>query len=274
MQCGRLEKKKITVMKKAITLIIITVSLATTNAQMYNFLGNHVILNMEGYFSPAWINPNPVSSNWDIGEPAQRYLGLNYFLSPNIELMVWEKGTVGVGYNYYNSPFKGSDIRLRKLSQYYGYDDWVESELYGNIVAHGFNVYYKQYVGNRFAPLGHYIKFVFDGYFYHYKMDTEGILLVNTTQDPYEEIIENKGSLFGAKFEYGYDFILMNRLKLTLGASIGTTFGGYKVPFKTMKKEFDIYGGGIDAHYDDFARTRILSAYCFGLKIGIGFIPF
>lgn len=263
-------------MKRTITLIIITASLATANAQMYNFLGNHVILNMEGYFSPAWINPNPVSSGWDVSEAMKRYMGLNYFLSPNIELMIWEKGTIGVGYNYYNSPFKGSDIRLRKLNQEYGYNNWVESELYGTIVAHGFNAYYKQYLGDRFAPLGHYIKFVFDGYFYHYKMDTEGnrMGIVENITDPYEEIIENKGNLFGMKFEYGYDFVVLNRLKLNIGASVGTTFGGYKVPFKTMKKEFDIYGGGIDAHYDDYARTRILSAYWAGIKIGIGFIPF
>ena len=141
-------------MKKTILFLIITASLATTNAQMYNFLGNHVVLNMEGYFSPAWLNPNPVSSGWDIPEGFQKYLGLNYFLSPNIELMVWEKGTVGVGYNYYNSPFKGSDCRLRKAYQYYGYTEWREAELYGNVTAHGFNVYYKQYVGDRFAPLG------------------------------------------------------------------------------------------------------------------------
>ena len=263
-------------MKKIILLIIIIASLGKANAQMYNFMGNHIILNMEGYFSPAWINPNPVSSGWDASEAMKRYMGLNYFLSPNIELMVWEKGTVGVGYDYYNSPFKGSDSRIRKLNQYYGYSDWVESELYGNIVAHGFNAYYKQYLGDRFAPLGHYIKLQFDGFFYHYKMDREGIDLgiLPTTQEPMSEILENKGSLFGMKFEYGYDFVLFNRLKLNLGASLGTTFGGYKVPFKTMKKEFDIYGGGIDAHYDDYARTRILSAYWANIKIGIGFIPF
>lgn len=244
--------------------------------KMYNFLGNHVILNMEGYISPAWLSPNPVSSGWDIPKGAQRYLGLNYFLTPNIELMVWKKGTVGVGYNYYNSPFKGSDCRLRIGHQYYGYTDWGEAELYGNIIAHGFNAYYKQYVGNRFAPLGHYFKFIFDGFFYHYKMDTEGIQIgiLNTTQDPYEEIIENNGNIFGLKIEYGYDFILLNRLKLTLGASLGTTFGGYKVPFARIKDSSAIYYEESTLRYDNYARTRILGAYCFGLKLGIGFIPF
>ena len=263
-------------MKKIITILIITTGLATANAQMYNFLGNHVILNMEGYFSPAWINPNPVSSGWDIPEGAQRFLGVNYFLSPSVELMVWKKGTVGVGYDYYNSPFKGSDNRLRKGYQYYGNTEWREAELYGNIIAHGFNVYYKQYLGDRFAPLGHYLKFNFDGLFYRYKMDTEGVYMgiLTTTTDPYEEIIENHGSLFGFKFEYGYDLIVLNRLKLNLGASIGTTFGGYKVAFAKMKDKASYYYEEPDLHYDDYARARILGAYWFGIKLGIGFIPF
>ena len=244
--------------------------------KMYNFLGNHVILNMEGYFSPAWLNPNPVSSGWNMSDGAKRYFGLNYILSPNIELMVWKKGTVGVGYNYYNSPFKGSDCRLRIGHQYYGSTDWREAELYGNVVAHGFNAYYKQYLGDRFAPLGHYLKFQFDGFFYHYKMDTEGLLMgiIEGTTEPYEEIIENKGNLFGMKLEYGYDFILLNRLKLTLGASLGTTFGGYQVAFSKMKDKASLYYEESTLHYDNYARSRILGAYCFGLKLGIGFIPF
>jgi len=263
-------------MKKTILALIIVAGIATANAQMYNYMGNHIILNMEGYVSPAWLNPNPVSSGLDIGEAAQRYLGLNYFLSPNIELMVWEKGTVGVGYNYYNSPFKGKDNRLRIGHQYYGSTDWVEAELRGNVIAHGFNAYYKQYLGDRFAPLGHYLKFQFDGFFYRYKMDTEGLMMgiVNGTTDPYEEIIENKGALFGVKFEYGYDLVVLNRLKLTLGASVGTTFGGYKVAFAKMKDRAAYYYEIPDLHYDNYARSRILGAYWFGLKLGIGFIAF
>lgn len=263
-------------MKKAILFLVITASIATSNAQMYNYLGNHVIFNMEGYFSPAWLNPNPVSSSWDIPEAAQRYLGLNYFLNPNVELMVWEKGTVGVGYNYYNTPFKGSDCRLRKGVASYGTIDWTTAELQGNVIAHGFNVYYKNYLGHRFAPLGHYIKVVFDGFFYHYKMDTEGIQMgiLTTTTDPYEEIIENKGNIFGLKFEYGYDFIVLNRLKLTLGASLGTTFGGYKVMAAKIKDDFAVYHEESGLRYDNYARSRILGAYWFGVKLGIGFIAF
>ena len=272
---------KINKMKKTILLLFITAGLSMASAQKYNFLGNHLILNMEAYFSPAWLNPNSVSSNWNISESAQRYLGLNYFLSPSVELIAWEKGTVGVGYNYYNSPFKGTDTRLLSPDDW-GYYDFYDpnyfTSLDGNLTAHGFSVFYKQYIGKRFAPLGHYFKFVFDGFFYHYKMDTVGINpeIFITTTEPLGEIIENKGSLFGVKVEYGYDFIVLNRLKLNLAASLGTTFGGYKVPFAKIKNKssFYDYTGPDDATFDNYARNRILGAYWFGVKLGIGFIPF
>ena len=266
-------------MKKTILLIIIITGLSTANAQMYNFLGNHVILNMEGYFSPAWFNPNPVSTGWDIPEGAKRYLGLNYFLSPSVELMVWKKGTVGAGYNYYNSPFKGTDYRVQMYDGYWGYNDY--GELYGNITAHGFNVYYKQYLGDGFAPLGHHFKFTFDGYFYHYQMDTEGKQFRISSDVPVEEreaIFDNKGCLFGIKAEYGYDLVVFNRLKLTFGASIGTTFGGYRAPSARIRDELPMFDIGDRPHepltYNDYARGRILGAYWFGVKLGVGFIAF
>ena len=107
-------------------------------------------------------------------------------------------------------------------------------------------------------------------------MDTEGIQIgiLSTTQEPYEEIIENNGNIFGLKVEYGYDFIVLNRLKLTLGASLGTTFGGYKVAFARIKDRSALYYEESTLKYDNYARSRILGAYCFGLKLGVGFIPF
>jgi hypothetical protein len=242
--------------------------------KMYSFLGNHVILNMEGYFSPAWINPNPVSSSWNVSEGVKRFLGLNYILSPSIELIVWEKGTVGVGYNYYNSPFKGTDNRVLVNGDSWGYSPYTECN--GNVTAHGFNLFYKQYLGDRFAPLGHYIKLAFDGFFYHYQMDSTSLVIPTegTSYSDLPSILDNKGCLFGMKFEYGYDFIVLNRIKLTLGGSIGSTFGGYKVPFAKMKNKISYFNDPLDTSFDDFARNRILGAYWIGLKIGIGFIPF
>lgn len=272
------------IMKKTILLLIISAGLTTASAQMYNYMGNHVILNMEGNFSPAWFNPNPVSSSWDIPEAARRYLGLNYFLSPSIEFLVWKKGTVGVGYNFYKSPFKGRDNRVRLYDGHSGYyyDDefhyyYSVPELRGDITAHGFNVYYKHYVGkDRFAPLGHYFKFVFDGLFYRYNIPMPEGLILNSTQTMagYEAVLNHKGSIFGFKAEYGYDFILLERLKLSLGASLGTTFGGYKAPGAQIKDGLTFSYETDKLNLDNWARGRILGAYWFGVKLGIGVIPF
>lgn len=264
-------------MKKAILLLIIAAGLSSANAQMYNYLGNHVILNMEGYFSPAWMNPNPVSSGWDAGRGTKRYFGLNYFLSPSVELIAWKKGTVGAGYNYFNSPFIGTDERVKVLNGDWGYYDY--GELNGNVTAHGFNVYYKQYLGDGFAPLGHHLKFTFDGFFYHYRMDSTVAVVPNgISYDELPSVMENKGSLFGLKVEYGYDFVMLNRLKLSLGASIGTTFGGYRVPCNRIRDELPMFDIGPRSdkpiYFDDHARGRILGAYWFGIKLGIGFIAF
>ena len=107
-------------------------------------------------------------------------------------------------------------------------------------------------------------------------MNTDGVRfrILSTTQEPFEEIVENKGSLFGVKFEYGYDFIVWNRLKLTLGASLGTTFGGYEVAFTKIKNRMSFNYEESTLRYDNYARSRILGAYCFGLKLGVGLIPF
>lgn len=260
--------------KKIVAVLTMTCLLLQGNAQLYNYMGNHVIFNMEGYFSPAWFNPNPVSSSWNVPDAAKRYLGVNYFLSPNVEMMVWERGTVGAGYNYYNSPFTGIDNRVKVNDQYWG-PTYVEMP--GNIVAHGFNVFYKQYVGaNSFAPLGHYFKFAFDGFLYNYNVPLPAGLILNAgeTLADYETVLNNKGSLFGLKVEYGYDLVVLRRVKLSLGASVGTTFGGYKAAFTRFKDRLTFSDDRVNLTYDNNVRGRILGAYWFGVKLGVGIIAF
>ena len=41
-----------------------------------------------------------------------------------------------------------------------------------------------------------------------------------------------------------------------------------------MKDKASLYYEESTLHYDNYVRSRILGAYCFGLKLGIGFIPF
>ena len=244
-------------MKKYILLFILAAFSLSSKAQGYNYMGKHVLFNAEGSISPAWLNPNPMTSvlaNLE-SKHARRYLGLNYWLSPNVELMVWEKGSVGAGYNFYKSPFDGKEY----IPDAYGYSyDFVNYQ--GEILAHGFNVFYKQYVGNTYAPLGHHFKFNFDGFFYSYYVPEMGIY--------------DKDMLFGFKVEYGYDFLLMNCLRLTLGASVGTTFGGYLTGIREFNSDLSPFSYRTDLTYQNYARGRMLGAYWFGIRLGIGFLAF
>jgi len=74
--------------------------------------------------------------------------------------------------------------------------------------------------------------------------------------------------LFGFKVEYGYDFLLFDRLKLSTGISLGTTFGGYKTKMSDLLDSFDIDG----IEHIEYGKSRLLNAYWFGIKVGIGLL--
>lgn len=240
-------------MKKIIPLLLFVTALcAQVNAQGYNYMGKHVLFNANVSISPSWINPNPMSQHLsNLPSSAKKYLGLNYWVTPSIEAIVWSKGAIGAGYNFYKSPFKGRASYYDDYYFNYSYRDYN-----GMITAHGFNVFYKQYLGQTFAPLGSYLKFNFDGFFYHYITD---------------DAQEGKDKLFGAKVEYGYDFLLFDRMRLSVGASIGSTFGGIRLAFKQMTKDdYDMSAMTVN----NYVNARMFMAYWFGIKLGIGFLAF
>lgn len=252
-------------MKKIILSIGFLLICGFLFSQNPGFMGKHVMINAECYLSPSWKNPNPLThalENSALPAKAQKYFGLNYFLSPNIEFIVWKKGNIGVGYDFYKSPFK---FNIGTENGYAIADNYI-----GTMTAHGFNVFYKQYLGQTMAPLGHYLKFTFDGYFYQYNcaIDDNTTALIEHNQ---QEAI-NKSMLFGFKAEYGYDYVLFNFLRLSMGVSLGSTFGGYSA----IQSSKGINGRGNSKinTLSDYADNRVLNAYWFGVKLGIGFIAF
>lgn len=272
-------------MKRIAILITVVLFCGAVFPQNTGYMGSHFIFNAEGSLSPSWVRPNPLSDA--LGQHfenkhTQRYLGLNYFLSPSVELIVWKKGTVGAGYNYYNSPFSGDIERYFKNSnQQYIVEDYAFD---GNVVAHGFNVFYKQYFGETRAPMGYYVKIVFDGLFYRYGCE-QALPQWTEYYDSHSELWETsgyapvgkdgRGSAFGLKAELGYDYVFFNRLKLSFGVTLGTTFSGYKCLNKKIKEEWAFDDdANVKLSVNDYVATRILSAYWFGLKVGIGFIAF
>lgn len=257
-------------------------------SQNIGYMGNHFIFNADVSLSPSWKNPNPLSDALSAhfeSEHTQRYLGLNYFLSPNIEAIVWKKGSIGAGYNYYNTPIKGMVSRYFEggdASDYYFYSQ--DYSFTGSLVAHGFNVFYKQYLGDTKAPMGCYLKFTLDGYFYKYACNEPlSDILQHWDEVPEEESAQygyvrvgkdGSGSIFGLKAEFGYDYLFFNRLRLSMGVTFGSTFGGYKWMKHTSELALFYNDNTQYLSVDNNVRNRILNAYWFGIKLGVGVLAF
>lgn len=309
------------IMKKIVLFCLMMVAASASYAQYYGLLGKRVIFNLEGTTSPAYFHSNFIAEALDkkYGEdPTAGFLSMNFFATPSVEVAVWKKGTVGVGYNFFSSPFEGTQhslfYRNDPSSQYVDYDYRTYD---GHVTAHGFNLYYKQYLGDAGAPIGHYLKFNLDCFFTKYVMDgsptyerdAEGNLVIDPEtgkpvvhmqnglpdytidsvppnqhlyfywpdekydpEHPYalSEIRSGKSVLFGFKFEYGYDFWPLSFMKLSLGVSLGTTFGGYR----GIIVKHDAFTEWSKRTFQGYANGRILGAYWLQFKLGIGFSGF
>ncbi|MEG1555544.1 MAG: hypothetical protein RR356_02320 [Bacteroidales bacterium] len=241
-------------MKRVFYIILIIVgSTICGTSQNTGFMGKHFLINVEAVFSPSWNNPN-VMTQYDLSP----YLGFNYFITPSIEGIVWKKGSVGAGYNFFNSDF--INTIYTSTDSYIGTINASPSHL----TAHGFHLYYKQYLGKTTAPLGQYLKLNFDAFFIHYTYDAYIGAILNSIQN-------ERTALFGLKVEYGYDFLFFNCLRVSTALSLGTTFGGYQTPILQDGLIFEASSPNIPV---EFAKTRILGAYWFGLKVGIGVLTF
>ena len=269
-------------MKRLLILLCCVLLVGISSAQNNpGYLGRHVLFNMEGSLSPSWKNSNVMTSTLQAlpSQHTKKYLGLNYFLSPNVEVIVWRLGTVGAGYNYTQNrkdvSFSRSDGNYYLIENTYLYTLDFSTPL--NITAHGFNVFYKQYLGESKAPLGHYVKLTFDGYFYNYQANVDlSSFNANFGSNflPYYD--EGKGTLFGLKAEYGYDLLFFNRLRISMGVTLGTTFGGFKqVKNEMSDSPFVLHGyETVPVTNDDLVKNRILNAYWFGIKLGVGLLAF
>ena len=256
-------------MKKIIAIISFVLLGGSLFSQNPGYMGRHVLVNMEAYISPAWKNPTDLGNALlarGVSSKAVRYLGLNYFLAPNLEVIVWRKGTVGAGYDFYKSPFNPNSS-----GSFFASYNTSSANSNATMKAHGFNVFYKQYLGQTMAPMGNYLKFTFDGYFYNYSVPdavwqdyVDSHRSWDETSPVSNETQNGKGKLFAFKVEYGYDYFVLDCLRLSMGISLGTTFGGYKAMGRDRN----------NLSVSDYADNRLLNAYWFGVKLGVGFLTF
>jgi len=106
--------------------------------------------------------------------------------------------------------------------------------------------------------MGPYFRFQFDGFFYQHYTSLEHTA---TASD----------QLFAMKLEFGNDFLLFNRLRLSTGLSFGLPFGGFKgLGYDTEFLVMTISEQPINEH----ARSRIFGAYWLGFTVNIGFLGF
>jgi len=230
--------------KKLIILIFITFAVLCGFSQNCGYMGKRVLINADISLSPAWRNYS------FMGEP--KYYTFNYIFSPNIEVIAWEKGTAGVVGHFFKTKYN------YEIKTYSEYDDSYYTEMTDkpeDLTTYGTGIFYKQYLGKTNAPFGLFFKFELDYFIYNYTPNA------NPTID----------HVMACKVEFGKDWLLMNRLHLSLGGSFGTTFGGLKAAFH----DFEILG--ILDEYQaqtNWAKGRIDGAYWLGIKLGIGILAF
>ena len=249
-------------MRKRNNFILFMVLLCTTSclsAQNTGYMGKRIVFNMGAEFSPAWFRPA-----CDINFK-NRYLRFNTILSPSVEIITSQRGTLGLVYHYlgtkYNTPLKeheyGGIIYLDSV-----YED--ELPVVEDLKAHGFGIFYKAYLGNGRSPTGTYLKAQFDGFFYKCPSSYE------------DRTTKISDQLFAMKIEFGNDFLLFNRLRLSTGLSFGLPFGGFKgLGYDNPWMITEIFNWNEeDLELRQYARSRIFGAYWIGFTVNIGFLAF
>ena len=225
-------------MKKLILTGIIILGLFLGGfSQNCGYMGKRFMINADVILSPAYINPNFLGNNG--------YLSFNYLFSPNIEIIAWNKGSVGFVGNMLTSQYK-----------IYTYDEYGFYNIPHNVpfAAFGYGIYYKQYFSGSKAPFGSYVKTEFDFMHFQHFPNNEAETEMNFKPD--------YGLMAGMKFEIGKDFLFFNRLKLSLGASVGIPFTGWGGLFDN------------DTNPEDAASKRVNGIYWLGFRMGIGFLAF
>lgn len=225
-------------MKKIISLIFIFIfGIQFMTAQNVGHLGKRFLINMDATFSPSYRYPDR--------EGYHGYLNFNYRLSPSIEFILNNKSSMGAFYSYAPLMFIPSEFIFN------------HSIVNTPIDVIGYGMFYKVYFSNNqyHAPYGAYFMTSLSRIGFQYESNIIGT---------------GKGVNYALQIEFGYNFLIYNRLRLTWGVTFGGTTSwinlGINEDFLTIQKKFQ--------NPIDYAENRIFGTYIFGTKIGIGFLAF
>ena len=230
--------------KLFLLIFILTISL-TVFSQNVGFMGKRLIVNADGVFSTAFSNPN---INGKSG-----FFSYNWMFSPNLEVICYNKGTVGAVFNLFQTKF---------FADYDVYSNDFDYITYGtkrtiDLSVLGAGVFYKQYLGrNNAAPYGTFVKVQFD--WLNYSFDNPAK----------EALMKEKYYLLCLKLEMGKDYLFFNRLRVSWGFSVGfPLYGNEEIENGVNRKSlFSIEATS--------AKSRIAYHYLFGFRIGVGFLAF
>jgi len=255
-------------MRKHITLWTLLLCLSIKGfAQTPGHLGKHFFLNAECVFSPAWLRSNTLTPFVTAEtNKAIKWLGFNYIVNPSVEYNVWKKGSVGVGYNFFQSP-----VACFTSTECLGKSAWYDMDY--KMQSHGFSIFYKHYLNDGAHPFGAYFRFQLDGFFNYYCPYEDSVMWVPTAQLSPEDEQRGRTVLFGAKVESGAEYMVLNRIRFSAGVSLGSTFGGYNAIHKRLKYEWGTYAPA-PITIKEQVNNRLLNAYYLGIRVGVDVLLF
>jgi hypothetical protein len=214
--------------QKSILLLTILFTGGISQAQNLGYMGKRFLFNFETRVSPTLMFPNYYGSEY--------FLSLDASVSPGIEFVFFNSGSVGFSYSLVKTQFESQD-----WSQNYPLE----------ITSYSF--FYKQYFRSKNdyyqAPFGPYGLVRFDYMF----LKTPGFM--NFTDD----------EMWGFKLEFGYDYLVWDRVRLSWGISVGLTNKMYKS---------DFYNDYYNVTNDDMITNRTFINYVYNNKFSIGILLF
>lgn len=222
------------------TLILISLLIFMTNshAQNVGHLGKRCLINLDGTFSPSYKFADFNGYNG--------YTKFNYRINPSFEIILTQKRSVGFMYSFSKTMFGLFE------------ENFNHSILNVPLTIHGYGIFYKKYFSLfsiAHAPYGNYFMIAFSRLNFSY----------NNQWVNYGE-----GNMYAIQAEFGYNYLLFNRLRLTWAFTLGLTTAGSGVGM-----DEDYFPERVDPQtVMDFAERRLFRTYIFGTKIGIGFLAF
>jgi hypothetical protein len=213
---------------KSILFIAILFIVGYSQAQNLGYMGKRFLLNLETRVSPTLLFPNYYGSDY--------FFSLDASISPGIEFIVFNSGTIGVNYSLVKTQFESS---------YWSQNYPLEIT--------GYSFFYKQYFRTKDeyyqAPFGPYGLVRFDYMF----LKTPGFM----------GFVDDE--MWGVKLEFGYDYLVWDRVRLSWGISFGLTNKMYKSDF------FDDY---YNVTNDTKITNRAFVNYVYNNKLAIGILLF